>query len=449
MPVVARRLYDWHAAPGAFARLVPPWDSVELVSSSGESLADRVLELRMRLGPARLGWRAVHHDHVEGERFADRAERGPFATWNHEHVFQSEAAGSTLIDRVTWEPPLGALGLAVAGASIGSTLDRVFAFRHARTREDLLRHADIRPRTIAVTGASGLLGTQLVAFLGGGGHRVRPLVRRAPRTPDEIRWDPDAGSIDAAALEGVDAVVHLAGESVGDRWTPARRKAILESREKGTRLLAKALAGLSRRPEVLVSASAVGIYGDDRGDEELDETSTLGTGFLADVCRAWEAATAPASEAGIRVVHARLGVVLTPRGGALANLLPPARLGALGPVGSGRQYMSWVAPDDVLGALLHAIVSPELSGPLNVTSPRPVPQAELARTLGAVLHRPSFMPLPAFAVKLMFGEMGESVLLGGQRVQPSRLIASGYTFARPDLASALAFELGVPAPGPG
>lgn len=298
---------------------------------------------------------------------------------------------------------------------------------------------------ILVTGASGLIGSALVPFLSAGGHDVIRLVRSEPKAGEAaVRWDPEAGTIDAAGLDGLDAVVHLAGENVAEgRWTAEKKRRIRDSRVKGTRLLCEALAGLARPPRVLVSASAVGYYGD-RGDELLTEESPPGSGFLAGVAREWEAAAEPARRAGIRVVHPRMGAVLTPAGGALAKMLPPFRAGLGGRVGSGRQYLSWIAIDDLLGAILHLLVTEVLQGPVNVVAPRPVTSSEFAATLGRVLGRPARLAMPAFAARLAFGEMADEVLLASARVTPERLVASGYRFRYPELEGALRHLLGKP-----
>jgi uncharacterized protein (TIGR01777 family) len=300
---------------------------------------------------------------------------------------------------------------------------------------------------VLVTGSSGLIGTALVETLVTGGHQVTRLVRRTavpgPR-PDgitDVRWDPAKGTIDSASLaEGatIDGVVHLAGAGVGDkRWTPARKQVILTSRTDSTSLLVATLADLPTPPPVLVSASAVGYYGD-RGEDVLDEDSSAGHGFLADVCVAWEESAAPATAAGIRTVVLRTGIVLSGSGGALGRQLPLFRLGVGGKIGSGRQYRSWITLDDHVGAVLHCITDPSLSGPVNATAPHPATDAELAKALGAALHRPSFVAVPTPALKLVLGaEMAADMVLASQRVLPARLTAAGYRFAHTDLDEAV------------
>ncbi len=291
---------------------------------------------------------------------------------------------------------------------------------------------------IAVSGASGLVGSALVAALTADGHHVARLVRsKSSGDPDSIFWDPAKSVLDGAALAGCDAVVHLAGESIAARrWNAAQKSRILSSRTRGTRLVAETMAALDAPPATLVSASAIGFYGD-RGDEVLNEDSGPGEGFLADVCMRWEAATEAARARGVRVVNLRIGVVLDPAGGALERMLTPFRLGLGGKVGSGRQWMSWITTGDLVGAIRHALVTPSLAGPANATAPHPVTQGDFAKTLGRVLSRPAVVPLPAFAVRLAFGEMGDELLLASTRVDSRRLADSGYTFRHPKLNGAL------------
>jgi uncharacterized protein (TIGR01777 family) len=299
---------------------------------------------------------------------------------------------------------------------------------------------------VLVTGSHGLIGTALIPRLRADGHRVVRLVRGAPEGSDDVRWDPDAGTVDAADLEGVDAVVHLAGAGIGDKkWTPARKQLILESRTRGTGLLARTLAGLRRRPSVLVSGSAVGYYGD-RGAEMLTEESGPGDDFTAQVCVAWEAATAPAAEAGIRVVTIRSGIVLAAHGGALHRMLLPFKLGLGGRIGSGEQYSSWITLDDHVGAVRHLLGAESVSGPVNLTAPEPATNAEFTRALGAALHRPTVLPTPLLPLKAVYGsELVDTLLVEGQRVLPRVLEADGYAFGQREIEGALRGVLAAPA----
>ena len=300
---------------------------------------------------------------------------------------------------------------------------------------------------MAVTGASGLIGGALVPFLRAGGHDVLRMVRRTPRAQDEARWDPESGELDASALGSLDAVVHLAGENIaGGRWTEARKTRLRASRVGPTRLLAEALARLKHKPQVLVSASALGYYGH-RGDTWLTEKDSPADDFLGRLSVEWERATAPAQEAGIRVVSPRIGIVLSPAGGALAKMLLPFKAGLGGVVGPGTQYMSWIALDDLVGVIQHLLERSDLAGPVNAVSPSPVTNAELTKTLGRVLGRPTLMAVPAFALRLVLGEMADT-LLASTRLRPERLLATGYRFRFPELEGALRHALGTPPPGP-
>lgn len=297
-------------------------------------------------------------------------------------------------------------------------------------------------RQVLISGASGLIGASLSSRLQAADWRVRRLVRRPPRSADEISWEPRRSILPAAELEGLDAVIHLAGESVASgRWTTARMAAIRASRVQGTELLATRLAGLARRPRVLVSASAIGYYGD-RGEELLDETAARGAGFLAEVCAEWEAAAAPARAAGIRVVHPRIGLVLATQGGALARMLTPFRFGLGGRLGAGRQWMSWIALDDLLSVLERAVLDERLSGPLNAVAPEPVRNADFTRSLARALARPACAHVPAFALRALVGRMADDLLLASMRVKPAVLERAGFEFARPTLEGALGGLLG-------
>jgi hypothetical protein len=321
----------------------------------------------------------------------------------------------------------------------------MFGYRHRVTADDLAAHAAChggQAMKVAITGASGLVGSALVPFLTTGGHEVVRLVRRAPLAKDEVRWDPEAGAIDRAALEGVDAVVNLSGESIADgRWSDARKALLRSSRVGPTRLLAQTLAGLKKKPKVLVSASAIGYYGN-RGEAWVTEKDTPTDDFLGRLSVEWEEAAAPAAKAGIRVVNPRIGIVLSPAGGALGKMLLPFRAGLGGVLGPGAQHMSWIAIDDLLGVLHHLLERDDIEGAVNAVAPAPVTNTVFTKTLGRVLGRPTIAPAPAFALRLAFGAMADALLLASTRVRPGRLEASGYRFRFPDLEGALRHLLG-------
>ena len=289
---------------------------------------------------------------------------------------------------------------------------------------------------VLISGASGLIGSALAENLRADGHEVTRLVRKAAG-PGDVAWDPEHGRLDEAGVSGHDAVVHLAGEGIGDhRWTEEHKRRVRDSRLKGTTLLAEALAKADEKPAVWISGSAVGYYGD-RGDEPLNEESAAGTGFLADLVVEWEAATAAAEEAGIRVVHLRTGIVMSPRGGALKPLLSLFKVGLGGKLGSGRQYMSWISIDDEVGAIRHAIATDSLTAAVNATAPKPVTNAEFTKTLARAVHRPAFFTVPKAALAVRFGgEAADEMLLAGQRVLPAKLEATGYEFRHRELAGA-------------
>lgn len=448
MPAPVAQLFAWHARPGALERLIPPFERVRIVRSSGGIADGGTVELLLGGWPS-ARWRARHEHFVENQQFCDVQERGPFAVWRHAHHFEADpadAGASWMRDEISFALPGAALGAALAGGWVERRIRRTFSWRHERTRRDLLRHARFggaRLR-IALSGGSGLIGRSLRAFLTTGGHTVVALVRRAAG-PGEIVWNPAADRLDAAALEGFDAVIHLGGAGIAQRrWTRARKAVIRDSRVRSTGLLARGLAGLRRPPRAFLCASALGFYGD-RGDEVLREDSPVGAGFLPEVCEAWEAACAPAREAGIRVVNLRTGIVLARRGGALAAMLTPFSLGVGGVVGSGRQYMSWIGLDDLLGAIQCALGDERIAGPVNCTAPEPATNRAFTRALGSVMCRPTVIPMPAAVIRLALGELGEALLLQGARVLPQRLQEAGFVFQTPRLEDALRWELGLSA----
>jgi hypothetical protein len=451
LPFPADTVFAWHTRPGALERLTPPWEHIQVLERSG-GIEDGG-QVTVKIGsPFGFRWVARHRDYDPGHQFTDEQIQGPFSRWVHQHRVEPDGTDACILtDRIEYTPPLGALGAAVSPALIRPRLDRMLTYRHETLRQDLAAHARFaeRPRLrIGVTGSTGLIGRALVPFLTTGGHHVVRVIRGRRAGEGEASWEWNLGRIQADRLEGLDAVVHLAGENIGARWTRDRKRRIRESRGIGTRFLAETISRLSRPPAVLVSGSALGIYGN-RGDETLtEESATLSAppDFLTEVGREWEAATEPARAAGIRVALPRLGLVLTPAGGMLGRMLRPFQAGVGGPLGNGRQQVSWIAIDDLLGIFNHLLMTGSLSGPINATSPQPVTNREFAETLGRVLKRPAVLPVPAVALRLAFGEMADVALLASQRMVPARLEASGFGFRYPALEPALRHLLGRTAP---
>lgn len=437
-------VFAWYARPGAFERLSPPWAPMRLVTEAG-SLKDGRAELSL---PGGLRWVAEHQAdcYDPPRRFVDTMGSAGLASlpariavrWRHIHEFEDLGDNRTrVIDRVQTPVP-------------GAALRPMFIYRHRQLADDLAAHRlaaerGLAPSTIAVTGSSGLVGSAVSAFLRTGGHRVIHLVRGTAHGSDERQWNP--GDPDPDLLAGVDAVIHLAGASIAGRFTDKHRNAVRDSRIGPTRRLAELLAQTADRPAVLVSASAVGYYGYDRGDEALTEASERGDGFLADVVEDWENATAPATQAGARVVRVRTGIVQSPRGGTLKLMRPLFSAGLGGRLGDGRQWLSWIGIDDLVDVYHRALWDTTLSGPVNAVAPQPVRNAEYTRTLAHVLRRPAVLPVPALGPRLLLGAQGARELAcASQRVIAQQLSQAGHRFRQPDLDDALRHLLGRNAP---
>lgn len=432
-------VFAWHARPGAMRRLVPPWQPMTVLREA-QSLADGQAVLGLPFG---LRWVAQHDPtrYAPPYRFVDvLSSHGPrswpprlVGRWTHIHEFSEAGTGTRVSDRI--EAPVPA-----------AALRSMFGYRYRQLADDLAAHRDARaagahPLVVAVTGASGLVGSALTALLSTGGHRVIRLVRGRPQGPDERRWDPDRPA--AGLLSGVDAVVHLAGASIAGRFTEAHKARIRDSRIAPTRRLAEAAAATSDGPRTFVCASAVGIYGYDRGDTVLDEDAARGDGFLADVVADWESATAPAADAGLRVVTVRTGVVQSARGGTLRLLRSLFAAGLGGRLGDGRQWLSWIALDDLLDVYYRALYDQRVSGPVNAVAPEPLRNTDYTAALARVLRRPALVPVPPFGPRSMLGEQGTRELaLADQRVAPARLRALGHRFRHPWIEDALRHELG-------
>lgn len=429
-------VFAWHTRPGAMTRLVPPWQPMTVVAET-ESLADGRAVLGL---PGGLRWVAQHNPDAFDPpyRFVDElSSQGPSSWparlvgwWRHTHEFSEASGGTRVYDHVDTSVP---------AAALRST----FVYRHRQLAQDLAAHraAAAQPMVIAVTGASGLVGSALSAFLSTGGHRVIRLVRGPARNALERQWNPARPAPDL--LSGVDAVVHLAGASIAGRFTDGHKAAIRDSRIEPTRRLADAAALADDGPATFVSASAIGFYGFDRGDALLSEESLRGDGFLADVVADWEAATAPAAEAGLRVVTVRTGIVQSARGGTLKLMRPLFAAGLGGRLGSGDQWLSWIGLDDLIDVYHRALYDTRLVGAVNAVAPEPVRNADYTRALAGVLHRPAVLPVPSLGPRLLLGEQGARELAeANQRVVPTKLESLGHRFRRSKLTDALAHELG-------
>jgi len=444
-------VWSWYDSPGAFRRIMPEWEGITPVQAGALMDGERT-KFKVSIGPIKRMWVARHHGVVSGKVFNDVMEKGPFGAWDHEHKFVAKTdSTSSIEDTIQWRLPLHPLTFWTAPFTVKGRMDQMFAFRTARVQNDLERIAEFAhlPRQrILISGSTGLIGLQLCAFLSAAGHSITRLVRPSTQLPsdaqgdDVVVWNDQTGEVVSGDLNGFDTVIHLAGAGIGDkRWSKARKALIESSRTGPTHNLATLLAGLDQPPKAFLCGSAIGFYGN-RGDETLNESSSPGSNFLADVCRTWEAAAQPAVDAGIRTVWLRTGLVITPMGGVLQKLLLPAKLGAGGPVGNGRQQYSWISLDDQIYAIHHLMMNDTCEGAFNLTAPEPLPQKRFAKTLGRVLRRPAFAPLPGFVLKIMLGEMAQGLVLDGQRVLPERLEASGYRFQHRDLETCLRQCLG-------
>jgi uncharacterized protein (TIGR01777 family) len=428
-------VFAWHSRPGAMPRLTPPWAPLRVIAEAS-SLRDGQAVLGL---PGGLRWLAAHQPGAYDPpyRFVDELASQPLRTvlsWRHSHEFAAEGNSRTKVtDRIETPVP-------------GVLLRSMVAYRHRQLADDLAAHRWSRdlqpdPLTVAITGSGGMIGSQLAALLTTGGHQVIRLVRRAPRSASERRWRPD--NPDADLLAGVDAVVHLAGASIAGRFTPSHKAAVRDSRIEPTLRLAQLAARGRHRPATFVSASAVGIYGPDRGDAMLTEESPRGDGFLADLVADWEDAASAAAEGGVRVVTVRTGIVQTPRGGSLRLLFPLFAAGLGGRLGTGRQWLPWIGIDDMLDVYLRAIVDSGLSGAVNAVAPQPVRNIDYTRALASALHRPAVLPVPSIGPRLLLGREGaEELANAGQRVVPRRLELAGHRFRHPVVDQALAHLLG-------
>lgn len=441
-------VFAWHERSGAIERLSPPWDNIRLISQSDGIRPGSEVRLTISpLGPLPIIWTARHTQYEKNRFFQDIQEKGPFSKWIHTHRFVPDGDNACFLeDHIEYTLPFHPASTMLFKERLKTRLDKIFTYRHNITAADIADHRkySLNPMNILVSGSHGSIASTLIPFLSTGGHRVFRLVRTLPEptATDCIYCNTVDGIIDMKKLENIDAVIHLAGESISDGpWTAEKKKLILESRTRSTALLSEALAQMKKPPKFFACASAIGYYGN-RGEKKLNESEPPGDEFISDVCKQWEASAAPAIKAGIRTVFLRIGIVLTPAGGALQKMLPIFKMGLGGKIGSGQQFMSWIGIDDVAGSFLHIMANTAIEGPVNIVSPNPLPNSAFTKTLGRVLSRPVCLKMPSSAINMLFDQMGRETALSSARVIPEKLAASGYRFRHPDLESALSHVLG-------
>ncbi|MBC2705810.1 TIGR01777 family oxidoreductase [Desulfobacula sp.] len=438
-------LFSWHAGKGAISRLTPPWAPLKMISRSGRGIQKGVkVAFRLSLFKIPMIWEAEHIAYQENKLFKDRQIKGPFAKWEHTHRFIADGnAGSIMEDKVEFKLPFGFLSRPFYGFA-KKEFERMFNYRHRVLKYDLEHHVDkTRKKRILISGASGTIGSILVPFLRTCGHEVIRLVRKEETLlEDEIFWDPYNGILDLEKAGPFDAVINLNGVDISrGRWTQSQKKRIIDSRIIPTRLLVKKMADLDPKPDVFISSSAVGFYGEGK-NKILSETDNMGDCFISRVCKQWEDASMTTQKLGIRTIQLRIGVVLTPAGGALKRMELPFKTGCGVKLSHGRQYMSWISMDDVLSGILHILRDHEIQGPVNLTAPNPVTNKEFSKTLARVFSKKVFFTLPKFVALFLWGELGKETLLASARVKPGKLLDNGFSFQHETLLFALKDMLG-------
>lgn len=457
MPCERQDLYEYHSHSGALNRLIPPWEKISIEQRSDSLAVGSEVVISNALFGVPVRWRAKHTGLHEPDSFQDIQLSGPFKSWVHDHCFENGGNGnSVLVDRVQFEMKFGLIGK-IGLPIVDSKLKAMFAYRHLTTQADLRLQNFLRTfsggRTlrIGVTGSTGMIGRRLVDLISVLGHRAVRILRTStkdrsqdfPSSSISTVWNPGKGFSDLAAMQGLDAVIHLAGQGIASkRWTDSVKRSIRESRVQGTQTLAQDLNRLDTPPKALVCASGVGFYGD-RGSEVLDEQAGAGTDFLATLARDWEGAAQEFAKAGGRVAIGRLGIALHPRQGALAKLLLPFRLGLGGPVGDGRQYWSWIHVDDAAAGFLYLAANPNCVGAYNLVAPEQVDNRTFAGALASVLHRPSILPAPSFALRALLGEMADAMLLASTRANCKRLLEDDFPFRSNTLMDCLRHVIGL------
>ncbi len=446
-PCTPEQLYEWHKHDGALERLLPPWEKTKILHKQGGIDPGATVSLQTRTAPLNfipINFTAKHIAAEKGDFFVDTQTRGPFAHWKHTHLFRQHDAGCELEDRVEYALPLQHLLPTFITKKIEYKLQAMFIWREQTLLEDIRLHTSCSRKKLRllVSGASGIIGRTLTPMLSTGGHEVWRLVRRkADSSKKEIYWNPDTGELDLSCAPHFDGVIHLAGEYIGlIRWTEEKRKRVLDSRVKGTRLLIAALAAREKKPAVFLCASANGYYGENSA-LNIDEATSAGTNFIATVCKKWEQEAEKAQEHGMRTAMLRFGVGLTPQGGALERILKALPFGYIRSFGDGEQMISWISNDDMAAAILHCLTH-EIEGPVNVVAPMPVTNKDFIRILAKITRQPRLFSIPAWLLRFFFKEMADEMVLASSHISCQKLNDSGFHFRHPDLETALRAMLG-------
>jgi uncharacterized protein (TIGR01777 family) len=438
--------FEWHEREGALMRLTPPWEDIELLEKNDGIDVGATCSINVGTGFFSIPWQAEHIEYYKDKHFKDRQNKGPFALWEHSHDFEEKDGVTTIEDTVDYRLPLHSISAPFAGWFIKNKLKKMFAYRAQVSKNDIeiMHEYENKPKTIIVSGSTGVVGSSLIPYLQTQGHKVIRMVRNEKQLCiGDVCWNPNADNMSEEMFQDADVMIHLAGEPIGDEnWTNEKKLSIVDSRVKSTNLLAKTISNMKKPPKLLICASAIGYYGDG-GEAELNEDSPNGKNFISHVCYHWEKAAKSAEMRGIRVVYLRIGVALSPAGGALQKMKTSFSMGLGTSLGSGKQYLSWVAMDDVLYAMTHIMETESLSGPVNLTAPNPKRWHDFSDTLAKVLGRPRFLRVPEWLIKMVYGQMGKEVLLASANVMPKKLIESGFKFRYPELDEALEHLLGV------
>jgi uncharacterized protein len=441
-------VFNWHARPGALNRMAPPWDPLQVISTDESILPGSQSLLKMKMGPFSYRWLAEHQNYIVNQQFQDRQIKGPLAYWCHTHQFKPvNETKSQLTDKIEYCLPGFGLGELMMGNHIKDKLNRIFRYRHRVLNRDLNLHQQFsgqKPLKILISGGGGILGSALIPFLTTGGHQVIRLVRnRNQISKKQVYWNPDSGEIDKKNIGGVDVVIHLAGENIGEgRWTPDKKKRIIDSRINSTKLLVKLMNELPNKPRVFLSASAIGFYGN-RKDQALTERTQPGKDFISEVCKLWESEALKAENNSIRTCLLRIGVVLTPSGGALSRLQGLFKMGLGAKLGNGNQYLSWVGMDDILSSIYFLIFNQNINGPVNLVSPHPVTNREFTNTLAEILNTHANKTIPEWIIQKSFGQMGNEIVLSSTKVNPDVLTSHQYKFIHHNLKDYLKEQLGL------